>query len=94
VHAETSNGPIELTLPSDFDAELHAHTSNGGITLHLPSDINAHVAAHTSNSSITCEFEVRTQGTIGKHQLDGLIGAGGPLFDLSTSNGGIRLLKM
>jgi hypothetical protein len=94
VRAETSNGSIELTVPADFAAELHAHTSNGGITLHLPADINAHVAAHTSNSSITSEFEVRTQGSFSKHQLDGVIGAGGPLFDLSTSNGGIRLLKM
>ncbi len=94
VRAETSNGPIELTLPADFAAELHAHTSNGGITLHLPEAINAHVAAHTSNSSITTDFEIRTQGAISKHDLDGVIGAGGPLLDLSTSNGGIRLLKM
>jgi hypothetical protein len=94
VRAETSNGPIDLTLPADFTADLHVHTSNGGITLRLPAAINAHVTAHTSNSSITCEFEVRTQGSIGKHQLDGVIGAGGPLLDLSTSNGGIRLLKM
>lgn len=94
VRAQTSNGPIELTLPSDFTADLHAHTSNGGITLHLPAEINAHVAAHTSNSSIASEFEVRTQGSANKHELDGVIGAGGPLLDLSTSNGNIRLLKM
>jgi DUF4097 and DUF4098 domain-containing protein YvlB len=94
VRAETSNGSIELTLPADFTAELHARTSNGSITLHLPSTINAHVSARTSNSSITSEFEIRTQGEFSKSHLDGAIGAGGPLFDLSTSNGGIRLLKM
>jgi len=94
VRAQTSNGPIELTLPADFTADLHAHTSNGGITLHLPSAINAHVSAHTSNSSINCEFDVRTQGSLSKHELNGEIGAGGPLLDLSTSNGSIRLLKM
>jgi hypothetical protein len=94
VRAETSNGPIELTLPSDFTAEVHAHTSNSGITLHLPVEINARVSAHTSNSSISSEFEIRSQGSISKHQVDGVIGSGGPLLDLSTSNGGIRLLKM
>jgi len=94
VRAQTSNGSIELTLPADFSAELHAHTSNGGITLHLPTQINAHVAAHASNSSITCEFEMRMQGEFNKHQIDGVIGAGGPLLDLSTSNGAIKLLKM
>jgi hypothetical protein len=94
VRAQTSNGPIELTLPTDFDAEVHAHTSNNGITLRLPAAINAQVTAHTSNSSIDSEFEVRTQGPLSRHDLDGVIGAGGPLLDLSTSNGGIRLLKM
>ncbi len=94
VRAQTSNGPIELTLPADFDAEVHAHTSNSGITLRLPAAINARVTAHTSNSSITSDFEIRTQGALSKHELDGVIGVGGPLLDLSTSNGGIRLLKM
>ena len=94
VRAQTSNGPIELTLPADFAADLHAHTSNGSITLHLPNSTNAHVSAHTSNSSITSEFEIRAQGELSKHQLDGVIGAGGPLYDLSTSNGGIKLLRM
>jgi len=94
VHAETSNGPIDLTLPLDFMADVHAHTSNGGITLRLPADSNAHLAAHTSNSSITSDFDIRTQGAFSKHDLDGVIGTGGPLLDLRTSNGGIRLLKM
>jgi len=94
VRAESSNGPIDLTLPADFAAQVHAHTSNGGITLHLPADINANVSAHTSNSSISSEFDIRTQGTLSKHQLEGAIGAGGPLLDLRTSNGSIRLLKM
>jgi Putative adhesin len=94
VRASTSNGPIELTLPANFAADVHAHSSNGSITLHLPATTNAHVSAHTSNSSIVSEFEVRAQGELNKHNLNGEIGAGGPLFDLSTSNGGIKLLKM
>ena len=94
VRAQTNNGPIELTLPADFAADLHAHTSNGSITLHLPPSINAQVAAHTSNASISSEFEVRASGELTKHALNGAIGAGGPLLDLSTSNGSIKLQKM
>jgi hypothetical protein len=94
VRIETSNGGVELTLPTRYSNEIRVSTSNAGITLHLPSDINAHVMARTSNSSITTDFEVRTQGEISKHRLDGTIGSGGPLIDLSTSNGGIRLQRM
>ena len=29
-----------------------------------------------------------------KNRIDGVIGSGGPLLDLTTSNAGIRLVKM
>lgn len=94
VKLESSNGSIELTMDSNSQNDVRASTSNAGITLHMPSSINARLRAHTSNSSITSEFDVQTQGTISKHTLEGTIGSGGPLLDLETSNGGIRLLKM
>jgi DUF4097 and DUF4098 domain-containing protein YvlB len=94
VRLETSNSSVELTLPSGANSDIRAHTSNGGITLHMPYQLNAHVMAHTSNSSISSDFEIRRQGALSKNQMEGTIGNGGPLIDLSTSNGGIRLLKM
>ena len=33
------------------------------------------------------------RGEIGKHHMEGSIGNGGPLIDLSTSNGQIRIMK-
>ena len=33
------------------------------------------------------------KGVISKHHIDGTIGNGGPMFDLSTSNGSIKILK-
>jgi hypothetical protein len=30
---------------------------------------------------------------LSKHRLEGTIGTGGPLLDLETSNGGIKLLR-
>jgi DUF4097 and DUF4098 domain-containing protein YvlB len=93
VRVSTSNGSVELTLPPGFRADIRANTSNSGITLHLPADLNARVSARTSNSSITSDFEVRMQGVFNKHNMDAIIGAGGPLIDLTTSNGGIRLLR-
>lgn len=93
VRVESSNGGIDLTLPASMQSAIRAHTSNNGITLHLPGDVNARLVAGTSNGSITSDFEMRTRGEIAKHHLEGTIGNGGSLIDLSTSNGPIRILK-
>ncbi|MGA3185887.1 MAG: DUF4097 family beta strand repeat-containing protein [Bryobacteraceae bacterium] len=93
VRLESNNGHIELTL--DAAREVHASTSNSSITVRLPADAGASVSAHTSNSSITCDFDVSVHGgEISKHRLDGTIGKGGPLLDLGTSNGSIKILRL
>lgn len=93
VKLESSNGSIDLTL--EAAREVRARTSNSSITLHAPSSLNAHLRARTSNSSITTDFDVTVHGgEISKHSLDGNVGAGGPLIDLTTSNGSIKILKL
>lgn len=93
VRVETSNNSVELTFPAHFSSDVHASTRNGSITLHLPESTNAQVSARTSNASVTTDFSIQTHGEISRNHLDGVIGACGPLIDLSTSNGGIRLLR-
>lgn len=93
IKLETSNGGIELAMEAMNQNEIRASTSNGGITVHLPDNVGASLNASASNSSISTEFEVATQGAIQKHHLEGTIGSGGPMIDLSTSNGSIRLMK-
>ena len=94
VRLETSNSGVELRVPANFANDIRVSTSNSGITLHMPYQVNAHVMARTTNSSISSDFEVRMQGEFNKNRLEGVIGNGGSLIDLSTSNGSIRLLKM
>jgi DUF4097 and DUF4098 domain-containing protein YvlB len=93
VRIDTSNSGVDLTLPPNFSASVHIDTRNAPITLRLAAGTNARVSARTSNSSIDTEFEVRAQGELSRNRLDGVIGNGGPLIDLTTSNGGIHLLK-
>jgi len=93
VKLTSSNGSIELTLPPGSQSAVRAHTSNSSITVHLPSDINAHLTAQTSNGSISSDFEMRMRGEFNKHHLEGTLGNGGPLIDLSTSNGGIHVVR-
>jgi DUF4097 and DUF4098 domain-containing protein YvlB len=94
VKLSTSNGSVELTLGVLSGNDVRASTSNGSITVRLPGSAGARVQARTSRSRITTEFDVKTAGEAEKHRLEGTIGAGGPLLDLSTSNGAIRLLKL
>jgi DUF4097 and DUF4098 domain-containing protein YvlB len=93
IKLQSSNGSIDLTLPASLQVAVRAHTSNSGITLHLPGEVNARLAADTSNGSITSDFEMRLRGEISKKHIDGTLGNGGPLIDLSSSNGNIRIVK-
>lgn len=93
VRLESSNGHIDLTM--DAAREVHADTSNSSIIVRMPSAVGANVRAHTSNSSITSDFDVSVRGgMLSKHRLEGTIGSGGPLLDLGTSNGSIKLLRL
>ncbi len=92
VRVHTSNGNVKLTIESLRGNDVHADTSNGSITVRLPASTAARVRAHTSNSSVSTDFVV--SGTQSKTRLEGAIGAGGPLLDLTSSNGSVRLLKL
>ncbi len=93
VRLETSNGSIELTLDALKDNEVRARTSNGSITVRLPATVKARLRADTSNAPIHSDFELLTRG-VTKNHLEGDIGGGGPLIQLATSNGPIRVLRM
>ena len=93
VRLTTSNGSVELSMAEFKTQDADITTSNGSITVRLPGSVSADVKANTSNSSITNEFDSAFKGRTDKHSLEGTIGAGGPLLTLTTSNGGIRLLR-
>lgn len=93
VRIESSNGHVDLTM--NTVREVRMNTSNSGIVLRIPGASNARLRAHTSNSSISTDFDVLVRGGVqSKHTLEGNIGGGGPLLDLATSNGSIKVLKM
>jgi DUF4097 and DUF4098 domain-containing protein YvlB len=94
VRIETSNSSVDLSLPGGFNSDVRVDTNNGGITVHVPNSLNARVVARTSNSSITSDLELKVQGEISKNHMDAVIGSGGPLIDLTTSNGGIHLVRL
>lgn len=94
IRLASSNGSIELEVEELDNNEIHASTSNSAITLRLPPPVKAKLRASTSNGGISTEFDVTTHGSMGKNFLEGEINGGGPLIDLSTSNGTIKVQKL
>lgn len=94
VKLDTSNGSINLTMAAIRGNDIHATTSNSSITVKLPANIGAQLKARTSNSSVSTEFDTAVKGTISKNLIEGVIGSGGPIIDLTSSNGAIRVLRM
>lgn len=90
----TSNGAIKLTFEQIKSSDIRAGTTNGTITLRLPPAVGARLNARTSNASISSDFDVKAKGGISRKRLEGVIGAGGPLIDLSSTNGAIKILRM
>jgi DUF4097 and DUF4098 domain-containing protein YvlB len=93
VKLESSNGSINLSMDSCQNNEVRATTSNSSITVRVPGSCGANLHAHTSNSTVTTDFEVNAREKT-KSSLDGTLGSGGPSFDLRTSNGSIKVLKL
>jgi len=94
VRLESSNGHIELTLDARKTPDVRAETNNSSILLRLNESANARVHAHTSHGSVTSDFdELRPENSRERHEVEGTIGGGGALIDLSSSNGPIRIVK-
>ena len=93
VRLRSSNGPVTLTVDDGRASDVIASTSNGGITVKLADGAGARVRATTSNSSVHSDFPVAQTAPQSKTHLQGTIGSGGPMLELSTSNGPIRIVR-
>ena len=94
IRLSTTNGSVDARFSDLNSNDLRASTTNGSITVRLPAGAGARVQARTSRSAVQSDFDVQGAEPKHKNRLEGTIGAGGPLLDLSTSNGSIRLLKL
>lgn len=91
--ATTSNGSVDASFDELRPGGVRVNTSNGGITLRLARSVNARLMARTSNARISTDFDLSTRGSNDKHHLEGVIGSGGPVLDLATSNGSIHVVR-
>lgn len=91
----TSNGSVHVTMPKPPKSGIRAETGSGSITLDLPANTAARVDAHASRLSVSSDFDLANgSGSDRKRNLEGNIGSGGPLIELTTRNGRIHLLRI
>lgn len=94
VKLHSTNGRIELRINGSKVPDVRADTTNSSITLHLPDSANARVRASTSHSKVESDFDGLMRGAgRTRSDLEGTIGTGGSLIELSSTNGSIRILK-
>lgn len=89
----TSNGPVQVTLAARPATDVIATSSNGPITVRVADNVGLRLKARTSNSRIQSDLPVTGIVEQSKSRLEGTIGAGGPLLELTTSNGPIRIAR-
>jgi DUF4097 and DUF4098 domain-containing protein YvlB len=95
VEAGTTNGSIRLE-DLTFKGGLSAGTTNGSITLSITNaeGLNADLRAHTTNGSVSVDFPVTLKNlSQSRRRVEAKIGQGGPLIELETTNGSIKLTK-
>ena len=93
-HAETVNGGISARVDrADWKDTLQLKTVNGGIEVSLPASAAANVKAATVNGDIETDFPLTVTGKFGRRRIEGSIGGGGPVLEMETVNGAIKLSK-
>jgi DUF4097 and DUF4098 domain-containing protein YvlB len=92
VDGRTTNGGVHIDFAgSAWDGDgLRLRTTNGGIVMNMPADYSAELETGTVNGRIDVAFPVTVHGKIGK-SLKTVLGNGGGLIDVRTTNGSVSI---
>ena len=91
----SGDGHIDLTVRpgSKMNGSWLIHTSDGGVEARLPQDLAAELYAHTGDGHIQLDIPVTVNGSIERSSIRGKVNGGGPLLEITTGDGSIRLSK-
>jgi hypothetical protein len=100
IEATAVNGGIEIDLASPLDATdaVELETVNGGVDLGLPSESKATIAARAVNGGVRVvdldvQKEQQENEFSARRRLNGTLNGGGARVNVSTTNGGVRILR-
>lgn len=92
---ETGDGSIraEIDRGSKMSGAWYLHSGDGSIELRLPEDLSANVDARTGDGSIHSDLPALSDTDRRQHSFRGKLNGGGPLLELRSGDGSIRLRR-
>ena len=90
-HAQASlvNGEITATIGlANWDRDLRFTAASGNITVSIPPNTNGRVRATTVTGTIRSDFSLPRPSA---RRMEGTLGSGGRLLEITTVNGDINL---
>lgn len=91
LRAHTGSGDIDAG--GEPTGEWNVQTGSGRVNLHIPSGATFTLHAHSSSGQIDVgqSHPLLVQGTFRRGEISGTVRGGGPLLDLRTGSGNIRI---
>jgi len=91
----TGDGHIDLAVRpgSKMNNGWLIHTSDGRVEAKLPEDLACELYAHTGDGHIQLDLPVTVSGSIEHTRVRGKLNGGGPLLEITTGDGSIRIGK-
>ena len=94
VRVANQNGGIDVTANSGTGCkDIKLKTSFSHLGVRVPANAGYKVTAHTSFGHINTELPVTSTGSMGGDSLNGTIGNGACIMELSNSNGNIDISR-
>lgn len=89
VHASTASG--DITVEGEGEGAWRLSTASGNVHVRLPSQQGFTLHARTVSGGIHSDREMTVQNISGGHEIEGKVGGGGFLLDVSTVSGNIHV---
>ncbi len=93
---ESGDGSVtaEVLPGSKVSDNWSIHTGDGSVTVRLADGLSADIEAHTGDGSISSQLPLMVSGILGRSDLRGKRGGGGPTLRIRTGDGSIRLERL
>ncbi|MBI3790408.1 MAG: DUF4097 family beta strand repeat protein [Gemmatimonadetes bacterium] len=94
VEAHTVNGDVRARMGQRSTRDLRFTSVNGTVIVQVPDNADAELTMSTVNGSVQSDFPVTISGRLNPRRLQATLGKGGPLIEMKTVNGDVRLRKV
>ena len=88
---KASAGSGRITVDGRQEGDWRVNTGSGGVRINLPDDAAFELDAESSSGGIDIDHPLTVQGRISKKHIKGQVRGGGPLLQIDTGSGGIRI---